>query len=409
MHLQSKQIISCTFGVFFIISAATLPAQPLEVVVRKPGVEEDPSLVIQSFDGPEEIERLLQQTLVRCGWFRVRESGPADYQLQAAWRGDNERGRLRLAVGSGNQTAVDFTTRQPAAARQTVYEAVDTLLNQLFDVPGIASSRIAFVMGDNEHKEIYTMNFDGSQVRRITRNNSISTEPSWGGRGNERLFYTYYEPTRMSIMQAEPGLGRQRRIARFSGLNSGASVSPDMNRLAMSLSRDGGVNLYVMDLTNNETQQLTRDRAVISSPAWAPDGNNICYVSDRAGRPHLYMMNLHDGSASRLLRDYEEAVEPDWCPVSNQIAFSTQIGGRYVVAVIDLEEDSINRRIVTEGKGDWQSPAWAPDGRHLVCTHTLNGESRLVMIDTWMGDTTPITRPGKVELPDWSELTNSNQ
>ncbi len=398
--------ITYLFLVLFLCSGSILSAQPLQAVVRKPGVEEDPTLVIQSFNGPEEVEELLRRTLIRCGWFRVQDSGAADYQLQAAWGGDDSRGRLRLALGSGGETVFEFVTPESHPPRRSVFQAVDMLLNRLFDVPGIASGRLAFVLTDNEQKEIYTMNFDGTEVRRITRNRSISTEPSWGGRGIERLFYTYYEPTQMSIMQAEPNLGRQRRIARFRGLNAGARVSPDGNQLAMSLSRGGAVNLYLMDLNTNQTTQVTRDSDVNTSPTWSPGGDYLCYVSDRGGRPHLYLLNRADGRSSRLLRDFEEAVEPDWCPVSNQIAFSTRIGGRYVVAVVDMNESagSPERRIVTEGAGDWESPTWAPDGRHLAVTRKRGGESQLVMVDSWLGGTTPISRPGQMELPDWSDL-----
>ncbi len=384
---------------------ATVGAQPVEVVVRKPGVQENPTLRLESFSGPEEIGRLLNQTLRRCGWFRVVESGDADYRVRAVWSGDGERGRLRLGVADADQPILDFATERPRPPRAAVYEATDTLLKRLFEVPGIASARIALVIGEGRSKDIYTINFDGSEPRRITNNNSISTEPSWGGRGTELLYYTYYEPMRMSVMSVDLRQARQRRVARFNGLNSGARVSPDQRSLALCLSQDGAVDLYLMDLQSREKRRLTRDPAVSSSPTWSPDGQNLCYVSDRAGRPHLYLIPARGGQSSRLLRAFEEAVEPDWSRVSSQIAFSTRLGGGYAIAVVDMNPgEQRERRIVAQGGGDWESPSWAPDGRHLVCVRRRGRQRQLVMVDTWLGTVTEITRPGHFELPDWSAL-----
>ncbi len=398
-----RRIILVASGLL-VFAAVSAPAQPAEVVVRKPGVEENPTLVMQSFEGPGEVGRLLRQTLIRCNWFRVVEEGPADYQVRGLWREEGELGRLRLTVSSGGLSVLDFVT-DPNDPRTAVYRGVDTLLNRLFEVPGIASSRIAFVMGDQRRKEIHTMNFDGSQVVRVTNNNSISTEPAWSGNRVDQLFYTYYEPMRMSIMMVDLRAGRQRRVARFSGLNAGARVAPDQRSLALCLSRDGAVNLYVMNLESEQLRQLTSDRSVVSSPAWSPDGRTICYVSDRNGRPHLYLMPAEGGRSRRLLREFDEAVEPDWCPVSNQVAFATRIEGQYVIAVIDMNEgEPARRRIVVKGEGDWESPSWAPDGRHLVCTRRVGRQRQLVMVDTWLGGVLPISRAGNLELADWSGL-----
>lgn len=379
----------------------------LEVVVSKSGASEDPMLYVESFRGPDEANNIFQTALDHCGWFRVsRSSEEVDYRLRAVWSGSQERGRLRVAVAAGGEPILDFVTQTPASPRDTVYKAVDILLNRLFDVPGIASSRIAFVGGQEGRKEIFTMNFDGSDIRQITHNNSISTEPSWGATGTERMFYTYYEATRMSIMTIAMEQGRQRRLARYRGLNAGACVSPENQFLAMSLSRDGAVDLYVMNLADQNLKRLTRSRAVASSPTWSPDGKLLCYVSDRNGLPHLFLVTFDGENAARLLNYSEEAVEPDWSWVSNQIIFSTKIGGSYAIGLIDMDKESGNkeRRIVIQGGGDWQSPSWAPDGRHFVCIRKVGGRSQLMMVDVRSGEVTEISRPGNVELPVWSGL-----
>ncbi len=71
-------MVGCLFLLPMVNSALS---QPVELVVRKPGVAENPTLALASFDGPEEIQQLLVQTLLRCGWFRVVEGGTASHRF----------------------------------------------------------------------------------------------------------------------------------------------------------------------------------------------------------------------------------------------------------------------------------------------------------------------------------------
>ena len=60
-------------------------------------------------------------------------------------------------------------------------------------------------------------------------------------------------------------------------------------------------------------------------------------------------------------------------------------------------------KVVTNAAGNWESPAWAPDGRHVVCARRLQKGRELYMVDTWHGRLIPITRGGDHSLPSWSE------
>ncbi len=375
-------------------------AHAAEVVVRKSAGEANPSLAVVAFNGPQDLRGVLEASLARCDWFSVVNNGPVAFQVRAAAQRTESGTALRVQVFAGNRPVADVSESMRGDDRLLVARVVDSLVQKIFGVPGPCSSPIAFVMAQGGRKEIFLTYLDSAGMRQLTRNGSISTEPSWGNSTNS-LFYTYYEPTRVSVMQLDLAADRQRRVAYFAGLNAGAALSPDGRRIALCLSRDGAVELYTMAVSGGGLRRLTRDAAVESSPCWSPEGNRICYVSDAGGRPQLYVASSDGGGGRRLVNDYVECVSPDWSATSNMICTAVRDGGRYVIGVVDMNQGTRSLRIVTPGAGNWEAPSWSRDGRHIICTREVAGGMReLCMVDSRLGTVIKLTRPAKISLPD---------
>ena len=370
-------------------------------VVRKEAAD-NPGVYLASFQGPENIRALLVRTLERCDWFTVLP-GPADaaYVLDATYVAGSPAG-LQIVARSGAATAADV--RQSAGDSEAlVYRAVDALIAKLFKNPGLCSARLAFTVASGGRREVFLCNFDGSESVQLTHNGTISTEPAWGP-GGRSLVYTVYGRSRTAVMWLDLQSRRQRLLSSFPGLNSGADISPDGDYIALCLSKDNRVELYIMRVADKGLRRLTNDIAVESSPAWAPDGRSLCYVSDIAGKPQLYLISAGGGKPTRLINEVSECVSPDWSGVSNQICFSTRESGQYQIAVVDMSGGPREKRIIVAGGGDWESPCWAPDGRHVVCTRSTGRQHQLMMLDTQTGRAMPITAAGDVSLPTWSDL-----
>jgi TolB protein len=202
------------------------------------------------------------------------------------------------------------------------------------------------------------------------------------------------------IIEYDVRSSRSRKLLSFPGLNSAAAVSPDGHYFAVILSKDGKVDLYLKSLSTKWIKRLTNSRASESSPCWSPAGGKICFVSDAGHKPQLYVISARGGRAVKLSTLGTEAVAPDWS-ADNKIIYSAKMGGHYAVALLDLNGKE-PARIVVSAAGDWESPSWAPDNRHVVVSRTLNGRSDIYVIDTWTGRAKRILA-GRVpfSLPSW--------
>ena len=75
------------------------------------------------------------------------------------------------------------------------------------------------------------------------------------------------------------------------GINSSPGWSPDGRSLALTLSKDGNPEIYVLTVATGVLQRLTRHAGIDTEPTWSPTGQQIAFVSDRAGQPRIYVMD----------------------------------------------------------------------------------------------------------------------
>ncbi len=403
MRCFRASALAAVCGGWMTASAPQAQAEQRIGDVTKQAGDANPSLCLADFSGPAEVRQVLLNTLKRCDWFTVVDGQSAAYRVRASYGAAG----LEMQVEGGKS----FAFRQPAAedAKWTVYRAVDSLIAKAFEKPGIGlcATTVAIAIGNSGRgrKELFTCNFDGSNMQQLTHNNSISTEPSWGPTWNS-LLYTVYNHNCTDVALVDPSRKRQRPLSQFPGLNSSASLAPNGQMAALTLSRDHQVDLYLLGVSGRGLTRLTSDQAVEASPCWSPDGSRICFVSDRARKPRLYVVSARGGQPQALPRGAgAESVSPSWSKVSNKICFATGGGDNYQLAVIDMVNPGAPAQPVETKGGSYESPSWMPDGRHVVCTRKVGRNSReLCMVDTETGRAIKILDAADVSLPACSPL-----
>lgn len=197
--------------------------------------------------------------------------------------------------------------------------------------------------------------------------------------------------------------------------------SPDGERLAFYSTRDGGRDLYIMDVFGKHIQRLTNNAANNSSPTWSPDGREIAFASDYADAFAIYSMPVDckdsfERCVTRLtpVDDFWYAA-PAWSPDGRQIAFvSTKdttnafdetLGNSDIYL---MDRDGTNLQRLTTNLGEDYTPSWSPDSRNLVyaAQNIQSGTMELMVRDTECSETINCTRllfSDIVDLmPSWS-------
>ncbi|CAN5795763.1 Tol-Pal system beta propeller repeat protein TolB [soil metagenome] len=330
--------------------------------------------------------KVLQNDLQLSSWFSITPPERATYIISGVANGGSLQGSV---VDQRGSTVLQKTYSGPT--RAATHKFADDIVDTLTGHKGIASSKIAFVSKHTGHKEIYTADYDGANVKQLTNDGVISVAPALSLDGS-KLAYTGYQSGYADIYLIELASGARNRIIKFPGTNSGAAFSPDGARIACSLSKDGNPELYVVGANGGGARRLTRTPGVESSPTWSPDGSEIIYSSDERGGPQLFKISANGGSGQLISTGYGYCTEPSWSPDGRKVAFTARTGG-FSIAVKDLQGGPSS--LMASG----EDPAWGADSRHLI----FSSGSSIVLLDTQNGKQTPIiTGLGEVSEPTWS-------
>ena len=215
-------------------------------------------------------------------------------------------------------------------------------------------TRIAFASARSGSLDVYVMDADGSDTRRLTTSRGNQSQPTW---------------------------------------------SPDGARLAYQSDQDGD-HIYVTGADGQDARRVTDDPAPEIEPAWSPDGRWIAYSRRLPGTEirELWLVQPDGSGRRRLTARGGAAYGPAWSPDGKTIAFaSKQKTGRFEIFAIRADGTGLRR--VTFSNEDAFEPAWSPDGKTIAFSRA----GSIVTVDSSGADPEVLTDPNTNDSsPDWN-------
>jgi TolB protein len=263
-----------------------------------------------------------------------------------------------------------------------------------------SGERVAGSVESRSVKEVFVADYDGENQRQVTTNRSLNINSVWSPDGRS-LAYTSYRrgPPNIFIANIYEGTGGE--LTKPEGQNWLPAFSPDGTRIAFSSTRDGNAEIYLANRDGSNLRRLTNQPGADISPTWSPSGTQIAFTSDRTGTPQIYVMGS-DGLGLQKVTSESYADRPTWSPAPfNEIAFASRTGPGNDIKIKDLATGQV--RQLTFGEGTNESPAFAPNGRHLAFMSTRSGKSQIFTVTRDGRDLRQLTRQGNNYQPDWSK------
>jgi TolB protein len=297
-------------------------------------------------------------------------------------------------------------TASAAAARLMAHKFADEIIFRLGGgIQGIAETQIYFVSDRSGHKEIWAMDYDGSNQHQLTHLGSIALAPRISPDGS-RLAFSALTKTGWEIMMYSLDLNRLVGFPHMGGTNLSPAWSADGLKLAFSSSRAGDPQIYVADATGGNLHRMTNDKGPDVSPVWNRKTNaQLSFVSGRTGLPQIYTMEA-DGTNQQRMTDQGYAVSPNWSPNGQFLIFAwvRKYGpgdpGALDLYLMDIASKQWVQLTHDGGRNDF--PSWSPDGRHIVFQSNRSGS---LQIWSMLADGTKVqqlTFTGRNEEPNWS-------
>jgi TolB protein len=154
---------------------------------------------------------------------------------------------------------------------------------------------------------LYTMNIDGSNVRRVTNRVGYDGGAFFSADGTKIVWRAGYpstatdsadyqrllanrlvRPARVELWVADADGSNARQITRLGGANFAPFFHRDGRRIIFSSNhanpRSGKFDLFVVNVDGTGLEQITTYDDFDSFPMWSPDGKKLVWASNRNGR-----------------------------------------------------------------------------------------------------------------------------
>lgn len=190
-----------------------------------------------------------------------------------------------------------------------------------------------------------------------------------------------------------------KQLTNSKGYDAEATLSPDGKKMLYTSTKDGDLELYIMNLKNGKEKRITFDLGYDGGAWFSPDGKKIIW---RASRPktenevkeykellsqglvaptnmEVWVANA-DGSNARQVSAFGQANwAPAYMPDSKRIIFASnhEYKRGFPFNMYIMNEDGSNLTKISRDKGFDAFPMFSPDGKKIVfCSNRNNGGTR---------------------------------
>lgn len=267
--------------------------------------------------------------------------------------------------------------------------------------------------------EVLANDLEHSAVFAVTRGWSGATAPAdlqaavggtWTARGSEiRLAGEVRDtPAGRLIFQREyrGQVGQWRALVhRFADdvvLQFTGERGVSGTRIAYVVESNRTKELYVMDADGANAHALTADKSIALSPAWSPEGSLLLFTSYRSGvGPQIMVMPSTGGKIYLVSGRPGLNTSASYSPDGRDIVCTLSMDGNSEIYLLDARGEHPRR--LTNSRAIDTAPAWSPTGREIAFTSDRSGNPHVYVMDREGGNAHRLTYDVDfTDSPAWS-------
>jgi len=220
---------------------------------------------------------------------------------------------------------------------------------------------ILFASVRDGNYEVYIMDIKGGNLKNLTNHPAHDGHPNFSPNGSRIIFhsnrimpdstYTKNAFTRNvnhEIFEMDLDGSNVKRLTNYSSWDTYPDISPDGNKIAFRRLLETNMGIYN---TNSEVFIANRDGSKAYNltnypdhdgwPSWSPDGKKIAFASERERFDNwqIYTINIDGTELTRLTEFDAQAAEfakPQWSPNGTKIACTRTKDGNVEIFILNL-------------------------------------------------------------------------
>lgn len=241
---------------------------------------------------------------------------------------------------------------------------------------GISTIARVSVAPDNKGGEVVALTSD--MLVDSTTTKADSALPAWSPDGSLIAFQSKKEGGNFQVYVMDKDGNNKRRISNGQVF----AAQPAWSHDGKSIAYIGGdkvdigtpKEIYTVSVEGGTPRQITTGGKDLSKPTWSPDGKQILYLENLTDKTGNIMIMNADGTGGRKLADGIRASSPQFNPAGDMVLYYyislSPPTGSDVFTVPTAGGQPTN--LTPNSPEDYQ-PAWSPDGKMLTWSSVLGG------------------------------------
>jgi TolB protein len=251
--------------------------------------------------------------------------------------------------------------------RKAVHSLDNAAYKAITQTPGIFTSKIAVATKKGPKYSLVVADFDGYNPKTLLTTNRPVQSLAWNNSGNS-ISYVTYEKGKPVVYVQNLAEGSRYEVANFNGSNSSPAFAPDNQKLAVTLSKDYGSHIYLVN--NKPYNSMSKaiplvNYGTIDTEADISKNGNLIFTSDHDGGPQIFMSDLYGSAPTRVtqnLGNYNTTAR--YSNDASKITFINRNSGTLRTYVLDLTTKSAYP--ISQGTVHDLSPSFAPNDKLVL-------------------------------------------
>lgn len=279
-------------------------------------------------------------------------------------------------------------------SNQLVDKLSNDIIKKLSGKKGVFETKILSTRSTGgTKKELFIMDWNGENKRRLTYHRSIVLSPVWSNSGKKTAYSAFVYNKKLK--KRVPALflynfakNTIKLISARNGSNLGSDFFPDERYMLVTLGIGKGLmDIFKLHIKTRALTPLTRGPfgAINVEPNIHPRTRQIAFSSDRKGKTMIYTMSPKGRNIKQITFAGQHNSNPEWHPEKAELIFSGLSKGRMDLFRISSKGTGLRRLSSLRKKnGQWancESPSYSPDGRFIVFSSDVSGTYQLYVMN----------------------------
>ena len=227
---------------------------------------------------------------------------PAEYK-DIRWSPDARR--IAYIRKKGDHTEVMMSSKDGTGEPQLLTQIMGT---EIGDWSKDGDS-LVFTIDEGAGRGMYTVNPDGVNELKFTNQRDYS--PRWSPDSKELAFISMRDGS-PDLYVIDKNGDNLRRVTDTPAEEYDISWSPNGQFLMFVSDHEGNPEIYTAPKDGSAINRLTRNSVVDNQPVWSPNGSRIAFVSYKDGDADIFVMASNGENQLRLTNNDANDTNPSW-------------------------------------------------------------------------------------------------